>query len=557
MRIGFLPALFVCVLIIQAAGRTQAQEASTEPSLSPSTPTVFQMPALRAADQQILALYQAGKLEQAKTVLDAVLKRYPELPDPYFARAVVLIGLGKQSEALADLETAVSHGYNNVTRLKTEPSFEKLRDNQRFSALVLQAGQNPATMQSAEPPKATLVRDGIALVSAANTHHEPRTNTLQAAFEFRSRLFTDPKVMAIDGPVADRLNDLYRRGKAAGNNGDLYDNRDRGHSTIRSNRYPQIGFVKYDPGAIAENIDFSFNDKIFFSAPTIGNASLGINGMWSVVKAALTNPRLVALAYLQFRTDHLYVYPCVRDYGWPDTMIDNFMANTPYLIISKGKSGSDRPFIRAGFVALAAMPPDVKALAKESGLIAPTVQMLIRRGQIQVNTIEDYLSPIAHPVVFDGEKLDMQKIIDVAQSLTVENLPPRVEFTILKENSADPSAQQAAADHLFTTPGAAARIVPNQGGSKTMTVSLANTVVPSGKQPTYHWRILEGNPDLISIRPRNETGSVAELEFKWQARQPSLANPEVQTDRADVGMFVEIDGMISAPAIISVYFPKK
>lgn len=557
MRIGFLPVLFVCVLTFQAVDRTQAQETSKEPSLSPSTPTVFQMPALRTADQQIVALYQAGKLEQAKTVLDAVLKQYPALPDPYFARAVVLAGLGKQTEALADLENAISYGFNNVTRLKTEPSFEKLRDNERFSALVLQAGQNPAALQSAEPPKARLVRDGIALVSADNTRHEPLTNTLQTEFQFRSRLFTDPKVMVIEGPVADRLNNLYRRGKAAGNIGDLYDNRDRGHSAIRSNRYPQIGFVQYDEGAVAENIDFSFNDKIFFSAPTIGNASLGINGMWSVARAALTNPRLVALAYLQFRTDHLYVYPCVRDYGWPDTMIDNFTASTPYFIISKGKSGSDRPFIRAGFVALAAMPPDVKTLAKESGLIAPTVQMLIRRGQIQVETIEDYLSPIAHPVVFDGEKLDLQKIIDVAQSLTVENLPPRVELTILKENSADSTSQQTAADHLFTTPGAAARVMPNPGGSKTMTVSLANTVVPPGKEATYHWRILEGSPDLISIRPRNEKGSVAELEIQWHARQPSLANPEVQTDRADVGMFVEIDGMISAPAIISVYFPKK
>ncbi len=555
MKLRISPLLFLLLCgLISVVESVPALAQSAEPvSRTGGTPTVFQLPALRVAEQQILALMRAEQPDQAIAVIDALLTRYPDIADLYFARAAIHAGTDRLPEAVADLEAAVSSGYSNADRLRQEPAFANLPDKERFNELVNQAEKNPPPNGAAQPVEAALVRDGVALVSASNTRLEPQTNTLQAEFKFRSRLFSDPKVMTLDGPVADRLNDLYRSGKAAGNIGDLYDNRDRNHSSIRGNRYPQIGFVKYDPAAIAEDIDFSFNDKIFFSAPTIGNASLGINGLWSVAKLALANPRLVAIAYLQYRNDLLYVYPSVRDYGWQEEGNDNFMANTPYFFISKGKSGSDRPFIRAAFAALAAMPPDVKKLAMESGRISPTVQMLVRRGQHQVTTLADYLGPKAHPVVFDGENLDLQKIIDVAQTLTVENLPPRVEFTILDESK--PS--QAASDVLFTTPSAAARVILQAGNGKTMTVSAANTVVPSGSQPTYHWRVLEGNPELIDIQPRNDTGSVAELSFKWHSRGPSLANPAVQTDRADVGIFVQIGDMVSAPAIISVYFQKK
>ena len=264
-----------------------------------------------------------------------------------------------------------------------------------------------------------------------------------------------------------------------------------------------------------------------------------------------------AMAYLQYRTNHIYIYPSVRDYAWPEYGADNFVANTSYLIISKGKSGSDRPFLEAAAIALAALPPAVKKHAQEKGLISPTVQMLIRRGQTHVKSIDDYLSPKAHPVVFNAEMLNLNKIVDIAQTLTVENIPPRVEFVVLEESAADSANGQGKTDHVFTTPSAVARIITEPGGTKSFTISMASTIIQAGKKPKYHWRVLEGNPDLISIKKRNEIGSVAELVFQWHPRQPSLANPAVQTDRADVGIFVEIDGMISAPAIVSVSFPKK
>ena len=45
------------------------------------------------------------------------------------------------------------------------------------------------------------------------------------------------------GKACDLLNEWFGRGKAAGNIGDWYDNRDRGHSRIRTGNYPQLAVV--------------------------------------------------------------------------------------------------------------------------------------------------------------------------------------------------------------------------------------------------------------------------------------------------------------------------
>lgn len=546
-------AFFLYIAASYGAARSQ----TLEPEFTTANqPSVFKLLSLREGEQRVLSLVRSGNAEQAISVLEAMLDRFPNMANLHYFHSVLLAREGRGNEAMDGLIAAVAHGFGDVTRLKSDPSFVTLHASTEFEALVRAAEKNLPSQPADHTVEASLVRDRVAMVSSANTRHEPQTNTLQAEFKFRSRLFSEPKVLGEKHPLANRLNDLYRSGKAAGNIGDLYDNRDRRHSQVSVKRLLQIGRVEYATEAVSYNLDFSFNDKIFFSAPTIGNASLGINGMWSVAKAALGNPRMVALAYLQYRTDHLYVYPSVRDYAWPEYGTDNFVANTPYFIISKGKSGSDRPFIEAAFIALAALPPAVKKHAQEHGLITPTVQMLLRMGQKHIKTVDDYLSPAAHPAVFDGEKLDLERIVDIAQMLTLVNLPPRVEFTVLEESTSMSEAGQTRTDNLFTTPSAAARVVSKHGGRKSMTISLARTKIPVDKKPIYHWRVLEGNPNLISINLRNDSGSVVEIEFQWHPRQASLSNPEVLTDRADVGVFVEIDGVVSAPAFVSIHFPK-
>ena len=83
----------------------------------------------------------------------------------------------------------------------------------------------------------------------------------------------------------DRLRDLVREGRAAGNSGDLYDNRDRGHSALPPERHPQVIPIRYGEAARASDVDYGLNDRILFDRPTFGNSS-----------TALTAGPLLALA---------------------------------------------------------------------------------------------------------------------------------------------------------------------------------------------------------------------------------------------------------------------
>ena len=118
----------------------------------------------------------------------------------------------------------------------------------------------------------------------------------------------------------DLLREHVRRGRAAGNHGDLYDNRDRGHSALKPEAHPQLAHVAYAPAAQAADLDYGLNDRLDFGAPTFGNSSTAITAgpHWrSLPRQALTRPdgagpfRLWQTA----AANAVYVHPAHRDYG--------------------------------------------------------------------------------------------------------------------------------------------------------------------------------------------------------------------------------------------------
>ena len=76
---------------------------------------------------------------------------------------------------------------------------------------------------------------------------------------------------------------------------------------------------------------------------------------------------------------------------------DLFPANTPYLLVSRGSSGSDKPFLEALALTYAAFRPDTKARLVAEDLLVPTVQMVFRRSLQNVRSRDDYFSGAAHP----------------------------------------------------------------------------------------------------------------------------------------------------------------
>ena len=98
-----------------------------------------------------------------------------------------------------------------------------------------------------------------------------------------------PKTAALD-----ILREHWKRGRAAGNVGDLYDNRDRGHSALKPEAFPQLAHVAYRPEARAAELDYGLQDKLLFDRPTLGNSSTAVTGgvLWrSLPRLAMTAGR--------------------------------------------------------------------------------------------------------------------------------------------------------------------------------------------------------------------------------------------------------------------------
>lgn len=509
----------------------------------------------------IIQLFRHGQYKEAEQILRRLVERFPASALYRYNLAAALARQGKADEALGSLSAAVEHGFENADLIERDPDFDTLRDHPQYRALLSRLA-DIAERKSREPAveiRPAVVADGRALVDETNTSWEPHNNLLFAQFKFPQEPPNGP-VRGADDEAARLLNAWTASGTAAGNRGDLYDNRDRGHSRLSAKLWPQVAHIQYGPKARSANVDYGVNAGILFNAITFGNSSTALTSSFawrSQARMVLTSADLVARAYLQYAANHIYVYPEHRDH---DAAHGDLMpANTPYMIVSQGSSGSDKPFLNAVAGILAALRPDTKAFLRTNRLIAPTVQMVLRRGQHQVESDSDYLTAKAHPSVFSSKNLDMVKMLRLAHGLKAGSIPPVVRLSVTEEDKAESGTDYFApptiGERLFDTPSAIARIVRSTAYSRRIVVDASATKDPNGRPLTFHWVVLRGDADRIKIEPVGKRHDKAALEIPWHERHRVPFAPELTTDRVDIGVFAYNGVAYSAPAFVTFLFP--
>ena len=393
------------------------------------------------------------------------------------------------------------------------------------------------------------------MVSDANTVWDPRAGALCVFFRHKSKLPATRIVRGGKGEVAKLLNSLYAQRQSAGNHRDLYDNRDGNHSALQPSLFQQLTFVEYSAAAKKTQLHVGLNRGIFFNAITLGNSSTVPRHLLSHGRVALTDPSLTARLFQQYVSNHVYVYPEDRDHD--PNRGDMYPANTPYLVISQGSSGSDKPFLKAIAAILAAFSRDVKDVLREQRLVMPTVQMILRRGQKSITSDADYLSGKAHPTVFEGSDVDPLKMIKLANGLAIADIPPLVHLSVVEESKPQPGVEVFGPqpEALFDTPAAIARVVRGTAYEKRMVVSAAKTTSPGQQTLSYRWVVLRGETERIQIKPRAKDASEVEIIVPWHERRPIAGRPELTTDRVDIGVFAYNGKHFSAPSFISFVYP--
>lgn len=365
--------------------------------------------------------------------------------------------------------------------------------------------------------------------------------------------------------IGKLLRQWYKEGTAAGNTGDFYDNRDRGHSLLNTQPYPQLDKVEYTKEQLDRRLDWALQLHFIYPHVTFGNSSTasGDPNLGSNPRHAFLRPGAAQILHAQYTRNHLYIYPEHMDHdpghnGRGGGRGDLFPVNTPYFIISQGSSGSDQPFMRAIPYTLAAFRPEVKELLVGRGLLMPTVQMIFRMSNKLVEKPEDYLTGKAHPTVFDGNVVNPLKIVQMAHEIRRDNVPPMVQIAALEEdlalNGVDYFEAPNFTERFFDTPEVIARIVRSTKQTRRMVVSAKGSYDVNGRPLKFHWAVLRGDAERIRINPMEKDGSVVELLVPWHERRPVLPGSLLESNRVDIGVFAHNGAYWSAPAFVCFFY---
>jgi len=375
----------------------------------------------------------------------------------------------------------------------------------------------------------------------------------------------DAPITTASGEVGQLLRRWHAAGTAAGNVGDYYDNRDRGHSAINRDHFPQLGRIVYSEQDREQRRDWGFADRVR-KPVVVGNSSTAapVTRGGSHGRNIYTNPRLLGGYFMQYLRSDLFVYPEHRDYdpgrhGLGGGFGDLYPFNTPYLLISRGSSGSDRKFVNAALWTLAALRPEVKEKLRENHLLMPTLQLIFRQSQKGIQGESDYLTGRAHPTAFDGDKVDPMRMVKMAHGITADRLPPLAVLKVVEESPSTAGVDyfhERQPERFVDTPAAVARVFRGIRPEYTITLSAEGSGDVNNRPLSWKWVVLRGDAEAIDIEPLNAANNRVRITVPWR-NEPMTApgDAKIEHRRVDIACFVDNGAYHSPPAFFTLYFP--
>lgn len=485
----------------------------------------------------------------------------PENPVWRYNLACALAQQAKQAEALIALDQAVERGFRDADAIQRDNDFAGLRAQAGFRAIVTKArelGNTPVAGQPVIMP--TIVSDGVARVSAANTMWDFDLGHFRAFFALPTNRPSDPSELAAGwtNAVAPEVRAWLVNHQAAGNWGDYYDNRDDGHSRLDIRPFAGLTAIQYGDDARRAGAHYGMS-AFLYNGVVIGNSSVAITTgpYWrSAPREALSEGHAMGFLVMQYLNNQMYCYPSHHDHE-ASGFGDLYPVNQPYILISQGSSWSDQPMLQALAATLAAFKPDTKHFLISHGLLMPTMQMILRVSQKAVMRPEDYLSGQAHPTAFDGANLDVSRMVRLAQSLTTNDVPPLVVLRTLEDHLATPGIDffdLVSSDAQYDTPCAISRIMRSVAFRHTMTVGAGLSGV-SGDGWRLHWMTLRGDPRRVTLLPLTPDQTQMSLSVAYPGGCfPVAAGHPLKTSRVDVGVFASNGRLFSAPSFVSFFY---
>ena len=381
--------------------------------------SVWDYPARQRSHEMLRAQFaEAARIGDTATMKETCEKGVKLLPDDPTWRynlACSLAYFRKAGPTLDALEEAIDLGFRDAEAIAADTDLKRISREPRFAELVAYAREKrdqPILLGPMANVPATGVTGSTIALGEQNF-----------AWDFES------------GCLLARLK--LAEATAGGNTGDLYMNRDGGHSMLKVADFPGLTRVTLDAAGRQRKIDQD-TPNVIFPYPLFGNASLGHTkgAYWrSLPRSMMTTESWKMKSYAKmYLSNQVWVFPAVDDFGPPGTNGDVFAAVTPYWAVTQGRSWSDQYYLKAALEASRSFDPAVKREIVKRGLLAPTIQMLLRSSLKPVTNEFCYLSGLAHPTCFPPNGLDLARLKRMASEMKASEIPPVVRLTVRARN---------------------------------------------------------------------------------------------------------------------------
>ena len=365
--------------------------------------------------RQFVAAVRAG---DAKTMRDASQKGVGLLPDDPTWRFNLACSLAHFDDcakpALDELERAIDLGYRDADLIEKDADLARLRSVRRFAELVEYAR---------EMKNRPLMIGPMAVVDATGVFGKPiALGEQNLGWDFETGCFVAHLKLAV--------------ASAGGNTGDLYMNRDAGHAPLDLTVFPGLTSIRLDSAGRERGRDLNA-PNIHFPYPVFGNCSRAFAHptFWRSLPRAMLTTDWAQLRRMErfYLSNQVWVFPSNADTPPVGTNGDVFASIAPYWLTTAGRSYSDLPYLRAALEASRAFSSETKHELVKRGLLAPTIQTLLRKSLKGVQTEDDYLKPIAHPTALPPAGVDVQRLAGLAADLKTAAIPPLAKITMMAQ----------------------------------------------------------------------------------------------------------------------------
>ena len=388
-------------------------------------------PQHEALRMRFVVAQRKGDTATMESVCRSGVELLPDDPTWRYNLACSLVYFPKRrEEAMNTLEEAIDLGFRDEKKIASDPDFKQVAGTMRFQQLVEYA-KEMKTRPLLFGPNATVDATGI-FGSAVSLGEQ------NLGWDFDCGCFTAYVKLA---PA-----------KAEPWTGDLYMNRDGGHSKLNVGAFPGLTEVRLDAEGREKRMDLDL-PNIILPLPTFGNCSRALVGSpyWRSIPRALVTMSASKIKTMEraYLSNQIWVFPSNADTPPVGTNGDVFASITPYCMTTAGRSFSDLPCLRAALHASAAFDRKVKAEIVRRGLLAPTIMTLMRKSLGFVNSEDEYTGPRAHPTAMPPDGVNTNRLKAAAAAMTIEAIPPLVTVAV---RTAPPVAKSAYPELTYATP---------------------------------------------------------------------------------------------------------